>query len=284
MSAIVTTVFKATIGLLLRKGRATAAEKLKEGDVVDQKFRRLILREIDDVKSKLDGLARKDLLSSFSSFAEGIQYLYEVFGRSKTIIEFEDVSTDQREIRTLTRRMNFIDETDLQDESVRKTLEIAKKRFEYAREKARDAFANEALDLRDRILAMQYRVMATILQNCESPLDALPACRVCLEELNSLTAVKEYFDVQLNKGFRARFSKDERRKVISAVCHLNRVIYDVTLMVGFGLREWPCVDTGKEKIDPMRDERLTKLLRKQGMERCFVKPWSFGQEGEKEQI
>ena len=120
MSAIVTTVFKATIGLLLRKGRATAAEKLKEGDVVDQKFRRLILREIDDVKSKLDGLARKDLLSSFSSFAEGIQYLYEVFGRSKTIIEFEDVSTDQREIRTLTRRMNFIDETDLQDESVRK--------------------------------------------------------------------------------------------------------------------------------------------------------------------
>ena len=155
MSAIVTTVFKATIGLLLRKGRATAAEKLKEGDVVDQKFRRLILREIDDVKSKLDGLARKDLLSSFSSFAEGIQYLYEVFGRSKTMIEFEDVSTDQvtggedgREIRTLTRRMNFIDETDLQDESVRKTLEIAKKRFEYTREKARDTFANEALDLR----------------------------------------------------------------------------------------------------------------------------------------
>ena len=291
MSVIVTTVFKATIGLLLRKGRATAAEKLKEGDVVDQKFRRLILREIDDVKSKLDGLARKDLLSSFSSFAEGIQYLYEVFGRSKTMIEFEDVSTDQvtggedgREIRTLTRRMNFIDETDLQDESVRKTLEIAKKRFEYAREKARDAFANEALDLRDRILAMQYRVMATILQNCESPEDALPACRVCLEELHSLTAVKEYFDVQLNKGFRARFSKDERRKVISAVCYLNRVIYDVTLMVGFGLREWPCVDTGKEKIDPMRDERLTKLLRKQGMEHCFVKPWSFGQEGEKEQI
>ena len=187
MSAIVTTVFKATIGLLLRKGRATAAEKLKEGDVVDQKFRRLILREIDDVKSKLDGLARKDLLSSFSSFAEGIQYLYEVFGRSKTIIEFEDVSTDQREIRTLTRRMNFIDETDLQDESVRKTLEIAKKRFEYAREKARDAFANEALDLRDRILAMQYRVMATILQNCESPLDALPACRVCFLRISLIT-------------------------------------------------------------------------------------------------
>ena len=291
MSAIVTTVFKATIGLLVRKGRAAAAEKLKEGDVVDQKFRRLILREIDDVKSKLDGLARKDLLSSFSSFAEGIEYLYEVFDRSKARVEYEeDVFAAQaaadkagRQTRFLTRQMSSLDETNLLDDSVRKELEIAKKRFEYAREKARDAFANEALDLCDRILAMQYRVMATILQSCDSPQDALPACRVCIEELHSLATVKECFDVQLNKGFWARFSKDERRKVISAVCHLNRVIYDVTLMVGFGVKEWPYVDTGKEKIDPIRDERLTKLLRKQGMEHCFVKPWSFGQNGEKEQ-
>ena len=291
MSAIVTTVFKATIGLLVRKGRAAAAEKLKEGDVVDQKFRRLILREIDDVKSKLDGLARKDLLSSFSSFAEGIEYLYEVFDRSKARVEYEEdafaaqAAADKggRQTRFLTRQMSSLDETDLLDDSVRKELEIAKKRFEYAREKARDAFANEALDLCDRILAMQYRVMATILQSCDSPQDALPACRVCIEELHSLATVKECFDVQLNKGFWARFSKDERRKVISAVCHLNRVIYDVTLMVGFGVKEWPYVDTGKEKIDPIRDERLTKLLRKQGMEHCFVKPWSFGQNGEKEQ-
>ena len=291
MSAIVTTVFKATIGLLVRKGRAAAAEKLKEGDVVDQKFRRLILREIDDVKSKLDGLARKDLLSSFSSFAEGIEYLYEVFDRSKTRVEYEEdafaaqAAADKagRQTRFLTRQMSSLDETDLLDDSVRKELQIAKKRFEYAREKARDAFANEALDLCDRILAMQYRVMATILQSCDSPQDALPACRVCIEELHSLTTVKECFDVQLNKGFWARFSKDERRKVISAVCLLNRVIYDVTLMVGFGVKEWPYVDTGKEKIDPIRDERLTKLLRKQGMEHCFVKPWSFGQNGEKEQ-
>ncbi|KAM7451554.1 hypothetical protein ABFA07_000881 [Porites harrisoni] len=291
MSAIVTTVFKATIGLLVRKGRAAAAEKLKEGDVVDQKFRRLILREIDDVKSKLDGLARKDLLSSFSSFAEGIEYLYEVFDRSKARVEYEEdafaaqAAADKggRQTGFLTRQMSSLDETDLLDDSVRKELEIAKKRFEYAREKARDAFANEALDLCDRILAMQYRVMATILQSCDSPQDALPACRVCIEELHSLATVKECFDVQLNKGFWARFSKDERRKVISAVCHLNRVIYDVTLMVGFGVKEWPYVDTGKEKIDPIRDERLTKLLRKQGMEHCFVKPWSFGQNGEKEQ-
>ena len=62
MSAIITAAFKATFGLLVNKARDKAAEKLKEGDVTDKRIRDLIQREIDDIKSKLDGLARKDLL------------------------------------------------------------------------------------------------------------------------------------------------------------------------------------------------------------------------------
>ena len=42
MSSIVTAVFKATIGLLVNKGRDKAAEKLSEGDVTDQQFRRTL--------------------------------------------------------------------------------------------------------------------------------------------------------------------------------------------------------------------------------------------------
>ena len=68
MSLIITAVFKATIGLLVNKGRDKAAEKLKDGDVTDQKFRGLIVREIDDIKLQLKGLARKDLLASISFF------------------------------------------------------------------------------------------------------------------------------------------------------------------------------------------------------------------------
>ena len=68
MSSIVTTVFKATIGLLVNKARYKAAERLKEGDVTEQKFLSVIVREIDDIKSKLDGLSRKDLLASISFF------------------------------------------------------------------------------------------------------------------------------------------------------------------------------------------------------------------------
>ena len=84
MSSIATAVFKVTIGLLVNKGGDKAAEKLKDGDITDQKFRGLIVREIDDVKSKLDGLSRKDLLASISFFEEGIELLYEVFNKARS--------------------------------------------------------------------------------------------------------------------------------------------------------------------------------------------------------
>jgi len=110
---------------------------------------------------------------------------------------------------------------------------------------------------------------------------------VCIEELNSLSAVQNSFDVQLKKGIRAVMgfiSKDERRKIISSVCHVNRVIYDVTQTVGKDVPFLisPVVDIGEEKVDPLRDRRVAEFMRKQDMEHCCVEPWSFGQEGEEE--
>ena len=78
MSSLITAVFKTTIGLLVNKGRGKLAEKLNEGDITDQKFRGLIVREMDEMQKKLDGVARKDLLASVSLFREGIELLYEV--------------------------------------------------------------------------------------------------------------------------------------------------------------------------------------------------------------
>ena len=41
------------------------------------------MREIDQINSKLDGLARKDLLSANSFFMEGIAILFDVFKQAK---------------------------------------------------------------------------------------------------------------------------------------------------------------------------------------------------------
>ena len=82
MTSIALAVFKATTGLLVNTGRDLAAEKLKDGDVTDQQFRNLIVREINDITSKLDGLARKDLLASVSFFKEGLELLYQLFDQT----------------------------------------------------------------------------------------------------------------------------------------------------------------------------------------------------------
>ena len=291
MSSIITAVFKASIGLLVNKGREVAAERLKDGDVTDQKFRGLIVREIDDINSKLDGLARKDLLASISFFKEGIEMLYEVFQKERSRREYGAITvqaagTDSTvEAISLTNKMRMLELTGL-DESTAKALAKAKDRFKDARREATRAFSNEALKLSDRVIAMQYRVMATILEVVDNPEEALSACRVCVEELHCLPAVKECFSVELKKGFRARFSKEERRKIISTVCHVNRVIHDIILMACFGREElsaskWPCVDIEGKKVDPLRDAGIVEVLQKEGMEHCCVpQPWAFGQEGE----
>ena len=285
MSSIVTAVFKATIGLLVNKGRDKAAEKLKDGDVTDQTFRGLIVREIDDIKSKLDGLSRKDLLASISFFEEGIELLYEVFDKARSRSEYGAETTQAAcaEAISLARGMRNLELTAL-DDSAKSALSDAKERFKKAREKATEAFNNKALETSDRILAMQYRVMATILETVDNPVRAVAPCRVCVKELNSLSAVQNSFDVQFKKGIQAvrgLFSKEERRKIISSVSHVNRVIYVVALTIGkhIPFLIWPAVDTGKEKVDTLLDERVTKVLHKQGMEHCCVTPWSFGSHG-----
>ena len=282
MSSLITAVFKATIGLLVNKGRDKLAEKLNEGDVTDQKFRGLIVREIDEIKSKLDGLARKDLLASISLFKEGIELLYEVFESARSSSEHREITaaaTVGAEQFDIAKEIRKLELSSLDESSTRK-LGRAKKRFEEARLEAMRAFSNEALELPDRLLAMQYRLMATILETVDNPTDALAACRVCLDELHQVPAVKEYFKVELEEGLRlrARFNKDERRQIIFSVCHANRVIYDVMNMLG-SVKRWtlPYVETGKEKVDPLRDERVVK--KKQGNKHCCLL-WSFGQEGE----
>ena len=288
MSSIITAVFKLTVGLLVNKGRDKAAEKLKDGDVTDEKFRGLIVREIDDIKSKLDGLSKKDLLASISFFEEGIGLLYNVLDKARFRSEHgPSTSHAGDEACSLADRMRKLEIADLEEPAL-EVLSKAKNRFEDSRRKATEAFANEALEAAERILAMEYRVMATILETVDSPEHAIEPCRVCLKELNSLSAVQNSFNVQLKKGIqvlKGLVGKDERKKIISSVCQVNRVIHDVTQAVGndVHLWIWPGVDTGEDKVDPLRDRRLARVLREQGMDHCCVTPWSFGQEGIDEQ-
>ena len=272
----------------MNKGRDKLAEKLTEGDVTDQKFRGLIIREIDEIKSKLDGLARKDLLASISLFKEGIEMLYEVFESARSSAEYRTITAQtQAAAETRIDKTNFIWLEEMGklelialDESATRRLSKVMETSNEARLEAIKAFSNEALELPDRLLAMQYRLMATILRTIDHPNDALAACRVCLDDLHQVPAVNECFKVELERGIRlkARFKKEKRRQIIFSVCHVNRVIHDVMQMCGVrNLWTLPLVDTGKEEVDPLRDGRVDNALMEKGLGHFSVQ-WSFGQE------
>ena len=285
MSSIVTTLFEATIGLLVNKGRDKAAEILKDGDVTDQRFHSLIVREIDDIKSKLDALSRKDLEASISFFEEGIALLYEVFDIVKSRNECGAATAQAAcdEAFSLVEGIRYLELTGL-DEYAKRKLSTAKKRFRDARREATRAFKNEGLKTYDRILAMKYRVMATILETVENPADAVAPCRVCVMELNSLSAVQKSFDVQLKTGIQkvwGLFGKEERREIIFNVCHVNRVIFDIALALG-RLDFCPSVDIGENRVIPLCDVRVRDVLLKHDKEYCCLPSRSFGQEGEEE--
>jgi hypothetical protein len=221
MSEVVTGVVKLTFGFLANKIRSGIAERLKDGDVTDEEGRRLIVRELDDIKSKLDGLARKDLLSSLCFLQEGVNRLYQSIFQvdsnentaespeQATLVEaasFRDTGPDSP-INEVIALINTI--TSLQIRS-KERFKSAIESFKLPREKATEAFCNEALSIEDRIQASQVRLMARILENLEDPEAAASDCLQYLKQLHDIGAIREIFSVLINGGMKSRFNKTKR--------------------------------------------------------------------------
>ena len=296
MSAIISAVLKATIGLIVNKGRDVAAERMKEGDVADQKFRSLIVRDLKEIHYKLDALSQKDLTAAVDFFETGLGCLYRAFdtmhsanvslGAAKVAErneeeDFKEITlpsdTDPEKNIVLADGIRNMQLNEL-DETTKSLLSNAQKKFRLAVENATHACNNEALSTFDRITAIRYRVMAAMLQSAaetarttgdlKSTLQkALPECEQCLKKLNSLPAVQNSFKVELSKGLlniRGQFGKDERMQIISIVCQVNRTIYDAMRTVGKDVHVlvWPYVDIGEDQVDPLRDVRVLQVLEK----------------------
>ena len=66
MGSRLTCVFKATVGLLVKKGRDATVEKLKQGDITDQKLGDVIVREsfkpMENMKLRGIGVSNSEIL------------------------------------------------------------------------------------------------------------------------------------------------------------------------------------------------------------------------------
>ena len=81
---VITGILKLAFGFVSDKVRTYAAEKLQDGGLTDQKFRGYVVRELDDIKFKLDANARKDLSTSISCLKQGVQRLTMSLGKTES--------------------------------------------------------------------------------------------------------------------------------------------------------------------------------------------------------
>ena len=296
MSDIVSGVLKFTFGILANKIRGGIAERLKDGDVTDEECRRLMVRELDDIKTKLDGLARKDLLSSLCFLQEGINGLYQSLLHNQLASDSNTTeSTGQAAlVETASSRDTGLESaineavvlinaiTSLKIRS-NDRFKSAIESFKLAREKATEAFCNEALSIEDRIQASQIRMMARILEKLEDPDASVSDCLQYLKQLHDIGAIQKIFSVLIDGGIESLFNETKRLDNASSVHLMNQILFDFArkfTKLPAGLFDWPMILFGKKSYHPLfGDYRLIGQLEDSGVQVIPPNPdFTFGEE------
>jgi hypothetical protein len=281
MSSVVTSILSSTVGLLWNKARDSTAAKLKDGDVTDAKIREIVVRELNDIKTKLDGLARVNLLSSSRFLKEGVALLY--FSLDKSKLEQKAVMQPTQQDRGETSRMSSGVESGILSEALElshamgkmktysdKEFESAKERFKEARKSATYAFCNEALNINDRIFAAKLRVVSEILECLDSPQTAIIGCLSFLHDLHSLPAIREMFYVYLNGGVKSLLGKAERAQNVKSVMLINYVLFNLNLKFSDKLTDrvtWPgIIELTDRSFNPILDWQNVSTKKSMGDE------------------
>ena len=262
MSSIVTSILSSTVGLLWNKVRDTTAKHLKDSGITNAQIRQAVVRELNDIDSKLDGLSRKDLLSSYSFLEEGVQLLNASFEK----FEQKAVVNDSDDGRGKISRTPSGGESDILNEVIKLSravgkLEIdsiefdsAKERFKDARKEATHAFCNEALSIRDRIFAAKLRVVSEIFECLDNPDTAATSCLSFLKKLHGLPDIREIFSVYLDGGVKSVFNKTERAENVKSVMMINYVLYRFVLKFSSkycSTLAWPTIQLSGCSFNPI---------------------------------
>ena len=262
MSSLITAILRSSVGLLCDKARDSAANKLKDGDLADEKLREIIVKDLSDIKSKLDCLSLKDLDASYSFLKEGVRLLNLALDKSNEEQKASERSPDEA-TKVMNDTASGILNAALSLPQAIKKLKIscdsrfvsAQDRFKKSHEAATYAFNNKSLSIKDRIVACKLRVAATILElGLEDPEAATTACLLSLEELHGLPAIQEMFAVFLKGGLKSKFKKAERLENIKLVLFINHTLYDFAFKYSCKLRylfSWPGIELKDRTFCPI---------------------------------
>ena len=294
MADFITSFLNITVGILCDKIRDVTARRLSEGDLTDEKFRKLIVRELDDIKCKLEGLARKDLLSSLSFFKEGICRLNLCLRQhyASNIQPVVESSTDKDATNKISNGSScspkpdlFLDGALALSNAIRELrinseerLLDAKKSFVTCREEATRAFNNVTLTIDDRIMACKLRVASRILEGLQDAEAAAQDCLLYLEELHNVPSIREIFAVSVKGGMKSRLNQTKRLEKSRSITMLNFTLLEFIstfTKISVGVFNWPTIDLPGHSYHPIFDdeenlERLEKCGWKATWETTFT--------------
>ena len=255
MSEAITGVLKLAFGFISNKLRTTAAEKLQDGGLTDQKFREWIVPELDEIKLKLDAMSRKDLSASISRLRQGIQRL------NMSVDESCQSGDPGKSPSTSTKSAQQLEDAVAQASAIGKLniesnerFDKAQKSFQEASFKANEAFHNASLSTEERILASKVRLASGILEHLEDPEIATSDCLQYLKELHDMPAIKEIFSVYIQGTVKSLFKKDSRKEIVKSVRMINLTLADFISKFTkrrMAVFDWPTIECGKTVVHPI---------------------------------
>ncbi|XP_028392542.1 uncharacterized protein LOC114517095 [Dendronephthya gigantea] len=284
MSSIVLNIVSVATGTVVNSVCDHVAGRLRHGDCTDEKCRQLIVRELDEIKTKIDGLARKDLQSSVCFLKDGLCLLNHAFeGAANDIEDNKPLDSSEQSEDSSFALAEHDDELRSQISAFNKALArspqtltvrskerftSAKLSFENAYSKATEAFNNEALSTTERILATKLRVVSRMLQCLhEDPEMAMAFCKLYLQQLHELPAVRKRFVVFFRNKVKSKLSQRKRGENIRCVMELSYALYEYAkLFARTGLDvlgSWPIIKLRRKAINPllMPNKVLKKMLK-----------------------
>ena len=92
MASVVVSALNMTLSLFLNKAQRSLAENLKDGDLNSQELRGLIMSNMESIKTKIDGLARRELLSSASFIEEGLFLLNDLLDSEGPVLMMDEMA------------------------------------------------------------------------------------------------------------------------------------------------------------------------------------------------
>lgn len=292
MISIKTNVVRIVIDLIMnRQNHSEKSQEKRNKEDTERHIDGSVISKLEEIKTTLNGLARRDLMTGISFFQEGLECLFEVLG-VEAHIKKNSVSKTKDSIKLSSEKAvkgrlpeTYNKRTDSFEVKVKdntaKFLSQAKTNFELAEKKAKLASDSESLSTQNRILALKLFMASAVLENIDEPSNSLEQCSACLRQLHSFPVVSKIFKIQPQRRVTATLKpliKKQRENVIDTICQMNHVVFMVTLLSGGKPLFWPSINNGAcHAINSLGEQNFTNKLQELKTV-SYGRVWSFGEE------